>query len=157
VSEKADNVCYRPSKTLLVALFCVLAGVLFVAAIPTAWATPVSQDPTDPLAIPTCPPSTIPVTNVSITGPTRGVPNVVYPFTAVITPTDVTSPTFRWFPWPNTGQDTPNVTYVWPMPGNKRIIVVVLNPLNPWVCGLAADSHDIAIPYKVQLPVINKH
>ncbi len=154
MTEKTDNVCYRPSKTMLVALFCVLAGVLFVPAIPTAWATP-SEAPAQ--TIPPCPSQTIPVTGVRIDGPTWVALNFTYAFTAVISPPDATSPIgYTWFPVPASGQDTANARYTWTTLGRKMILVTAINPLNPWVCGVASASHEIVVAENYYMPVVIK-
>jgi hypothetical protein len=147
MTERTDNVCYRPSRALLVVLFCVLAGVLFLTAIPTVWAIP-SQGP--------CPPGTIPVAQVTIHGPTRGVLNVTYVFLATVTPITYTRPiTYVWAPEPASGQSTANASYMWTTPGRKAIIVIALNP-EPYHCGAVSDWHEILIPSSIHLPVIRR-
>jgi hypothetical protein len=148
MTERTDNVCYRPSKTMLVTLFCVLVGVLFLVAIPTVWATPSENG--------ACPPGTIPVAQVTIHGPTQGAPNVTHAFTAVVSPTGA-SPTvdYFWQPAPASGQSTASASYIWTTLGHKVIMVTAFNP-DPYACGRASDWHEVFIAARIHLPVISK-
>jgi uncharacterized repeat protein (TIGR01451 family) len=85
-------------------------------------------------------PST-PLTGVSIDGPTWGVPNTTYTFTATVSPPDASEPiAYVWSPTPDTGQASPLAGYTWTTAGTKTISVTAEND-----GGSAADTHIIAI------------
>ncbi len=81
------------------------------------------------------------LTDVAITGPTRGYTDTLYAFTAVITPANASIPiTYTWTPAPASGKGDATARYTWPMTGAKTITLSAQN------CGESdSDTHDIAI------------
>ncbi|MBN2007272.1 MAG: hypothetical protein JXA21_28230 [Anaerolineae bacterium] len=97
---------------------------------------PVTGTHTITIAVPN-----IPVTGVEIAGPTSGVVDVGYTFTADIIPDNATTPiTYTWTPAPDSGQGTATVTYSWATAGSKTIAVTAGNDGTP-----VADTHTITI------------
>jgi hypothetical protein len=122
-----------------------LAGAAFLALIPAIWGTPSAN---------ACDPGTIPLTVVTIAGPTKGGVNVTHEFTAAITPANATQPiVYEWQPPPALGQRTAIVRCAWTTAGSKKIIVIAHSP---YFCGDANDDHTITIAHLVDLPVIVK-
>ena len=101
-------------------------------------------------APPICP---SPLTGVGISGPTEGYVSTAYVFTAVITPSDATSPiTYTWTPQPESGQGTDSVSYEWATPGVYTITLTAENCGGP-----VSDTHAIAIEapeWYVYLPLV---
>jgi len=89
------------------------------------------------------PSCTAPLAGVSLLGPSEGLVETPYAFTAIITPTDATPPVaYTWSPPPDAGQGTRNVTYTWAITGAQAITVAASH------CSGAhtvADHHMIAI------------
>jgi hypothetical protein len=74
---------------------------------------------------PTCP---HPLEDVTISGPTEGITETSYAFTAVVSPADVTEPlTYVWSPEPDSGQGTASASYRWTTPTVYSITVEVEN------------------------------
>ena len=64
----------------------------------------------------------LPLTDVSITGPTHGYTDTTYNLTASITPTAATEPiTYTWTPEPVSGQGTLTATYQWAAAGMHTV------------------------------------
>ncbi|MBU1746364.1 MAG: NPCBM/NEW2 domain-containing protein, partial [Chloroflexi bacterium] len=84
-------------------------------------------------------------TAVTITGPTTGIVNTVYSFTAAVSPVVATTPlTYVWQtagqpPITHTGGLSDTVDLTWSMPGTKSITVTATNP-----GGMTVDTHVIA-------------
>jgi len=101
---------------------------------------------THTIVISTPPPEVTPLTDVTISGPTAGITNVVYSFAATVSPVAATTPiTYTWTPTPNSGQGTANATYTWSTPGDKTITVTAQNPANT-VTGTHAITLSAAPP-----------
>jgi len=94
------------------------------------------------------------VTDVTISGPTSGVTNTLYTFTANVTPTAATTPiTYTWTPDTHVAQSGAGVTYTWSVTGNKTISVSAEN------CGGSdTDTHTISIEasetHAIYLPMV---
>jgi len=92
---------------------------------------------------PTPPACAVPLTGVTITGPTGGYTDTLYTFTAVPTPANATLlVAYTWTPLPESGQSTASASYRWTATGSKTIGVTAGN------CGgahSAGDSHTIII------------
>ncbi len=95
------------------------------------------------------------LSGVSINGPTSGVVDTPYTFSADVTPADANQPiTYTWSPEPDSGQGTASVRYTWTTSGTQTINLTVEN------CGGSqSDSHQIAISpppsqYVVYLPIV---
>lgn len=87
----------------------------------------------------------ISVTGVTISGPTTGLTNTAYTFTATVQPPNATTPiTYTWTPTPDSGQDTAHATYTWAAAGTHQITVTAEN------AGSATDSHAIVISAPVE-------
>lgn len=72
--------------------------------------------------------SQIAVTNVSISGPSSGTPNVIYTYNAAVSPSDASTPiNYTWTPEPLSGQGTSQASYSWPTVGDKTIEVEAAN------------------------------
>lgn len=73
------------------------------------------------------------LTDVTLTGPTEGVPGTEYTFTAEVSPTDATTPvTYTWTAtnrgeMVRTGERTDNIAYTWETPGDKVVNVTATN------------------------------
>jgi YVTN family beta-propeller protein len=73
----------------------------------------------------------IPLTGVVISGPTMGVIDATYTFTANVSPVTATLPiTYTWSPAPNSVQGAANATYSWPTTGTQTITVTATNAIN---------------------------
>jgi len=102
--------------------------------------------------------SCVPVTGVTIGGPTTGLVGVPYGFGAAVVPANATAPIdYAWTPAPGGGQGTANATYTWSAAGTYNVGVAVSN------CGGAGtgnDDHSITISagsvYRVFLPTVVK-
>jgi hypothetical protein len=100
-----------------------------------------------------------PSISVSINGPTRGLYDTAYRFTATVSPSTPLAPvTYTWAPAPDSGQGTDAATYTWPRwstwypTGDKTVSVMAVN-----VEGTAIDTHAITIyPAGVYLPIVVK-
>jgi hypothetical protein len=97
---------------------------------------------------------TTPLTGVTISGPTIGITNTTYTFTASPQPVGATTPvTYHWSPEPDSGQGTSSAGYAWASDGVKTIT------LNAQNCGGASSKvHTITIGagagYRICLPLI---
>lgn len=96
-------------------------------------------------------------TSVIIIGPTAGVVDESYAFTAIVSPITATKPiTYTWTPDPAGGQGMETASYNWESSGGKSVTVTVENVLSivP-VIGV----HDIVIAggYEVYLPLVLKN
>ena len=61
-------------------------------------------------------------------GPTSGYTDTLYPFSAVVTPTDTTTPiTYTWSPPPDSGQGSATVNYTWGIAGSQVITLTAEN------------------------------
>ncbi len=99
---------------------------------------------------PGCP---IPLSDVTIDGPTTGYVDAAYTLNASLTPTDATPPiSYTWSPEPASGQGTGSARYTWSATGTYTISLTAQN------CGGSrTDSHQISITaagYHVYLPII---
>lgn len=93
--------------------------------------------------------SHIPVEEVSIEGPAVGRVDIVYSFTAVITPLDASPPIrYIWSPSPLDGQRRQIVKYVWETPGEKVINLTAYNKN-----GSANGTHIINITTGTIVPI----
>lgn len=97
----------------------------------------------------------VPLSGVTINGPTTGYTGTTYAFNAAIVPANATAPiTYTWSPEPVSGQGAPSASYTWAMTGAKTISLTATN------CGgTATDGHTIAInalgiQYYVYLPLV---
>ncbi len=95
------------------------------------------------------------LTGVVISGPTSGVADLPYAFTARITPTDATPPiTYTWSPEPHAGQSSAFSTYIWAVSGTKVITVTAEN------CGGSnTATHTVTIagePRRLFMPLVLK-
>ncbi len=98
-------------------------------------------------APPTC---AVPLTGVTISGPTSGYTNTQYTFTAAPTPANATLPiAYTWSPAPQSGQNTASATYQWDTTGSKTINVTASNCSGAHT---ANDDHTITI--QGQLPLL---
>lgn len=96
---------------------------------------------------PTC---AVPLTGVTITGPTSGVTGTTYTFTAAPTPAHATAPlAYTWTPAPATGQGTASVTYQWDTAGSKTVQVAASNCSG---ANTANDEHPITLQGQTPLP-----
>jgi len=83
----------------------------------------------------------IPLTSVTLEGPTSGYTGTVYAFDSTITPLDATRPiTYEWLPSPLSGQGTSNASYRWDDPGIYSITLRAEN-----IGGAVTDTHMITI------------
>ena len=100
----------------------------------------------------------VPVTGVTINGPTTGLVGVSYGFNAVVAPANATEPiAYTWTPAPGGGPGTANASYSWSTAGTYQLSVAVSN------CGgtgSGSDDHTITISagtvYSVFLPIVQK-
>jgi aspartate 1-decarboxylase len=91
------------------------------------------------------------VTSVSINGPTMGVINQDYVFTATASPPTATLPiTYTWSPAPASGQNTRFAAYRWTEAGDKMITVAAENTGDT-----AVQTHTLTIVVQVQSVGIN--
>jgi RHS repeat-associated protein len=89
-------------------------------------------------APPVCPD---PLEFVAIDGPTGGYTDTLHAFTAVITPSDATTPvTYTWSPEPEGGQGTISASYQWGEPGVYTITLTAENCGGP-----VSDTHSVEI------------
>ncbi|HNT74577.1 MAG TPA: hypothetical protein PKH77_06125 [Anaerolineae bacterium] len=87
----------------------------------------------------------IPVTGVAISGPTMGLTDTAYTFTATVQPPNASMPiTYTWTPAPDSGQGTAHASYTWATAGTKQVSVTAENG------GSATDSHEIVISAPVE-------
>jgi uncharacterized repeat protein (TIGR01451 family) len=94
--------------------------------------------------------------SVIIVGPTIGLVDESYAFTAIVSPITTTRPiTYRWSPEPVSGQGTEIASYTWGSSGEKRITVAAENFFSVVP---ASGTHDITIlaNYGVYLPLVLK-
>jgi uncharacterized repeat protein (TIGR01451 family) len=98
--------------------------------------------------------TSIPLTGVTIDGPTSGYVNTPYTFTARVTPTTATLPiAYTWSPTPALGQGFAVVTYTWSTTGAKTISVTTTN-----AGGTASDTHPFLVEWrKVHLSLVLRH
>ncbi|MDY7078105.1 MAG: hypothetical protein SXV54_14415, partial [Chloroflexota bacterium] len=76
----------------------------------------------------TPPACAIPLTDVTISGPTSGVTGTTYAFNAASTPTNATTPiAYTWTPAPQSGQNTASASYQWETTGSKTVQVAASN------------------------------
>jgi photosystem II stability/assembly factor-like uncharacterized protein len=102
-------------------------------------------------------PSVTAPANVTISGPTTGMPNSTYTFAASVGPVATTMPiTYIWeasgkSPMTTTANLTNTVTFNWSIAGEKAITVTAAN-----AAGIVSDTHVIAIeePHRVYLPLV---
>ncbi len=88
----------------------------------------------------------VPVQTVKIAGPILGGPNIAYSFTAIVSPTNATTPiTYTWSPTPTGGQGTATATYSWTVFGAMAVTVVAQNDFSS-----AESTHAITIAVGVQ-------
>jgi uncharacterized repeat protein (TIGR01451 family) len=98
--------------------------------------------------------TSIPLTGVTIDGPTSGYINIPYTFTARIAPPTATLPiTCAWSPTPALEEGCALVTYTWSTTGAKTITVTATN-----AGGTASDTHPFLVEWrKVYLPLVLRH
>jgi CSLREA domain-containing protein len=106
------------------------------------------------------PPATceVPLTGVTISGPTSGITGTTYTFSAAPEPSNATAPvTYNWTPEPDSGQGTTSASYSWDVAGEKTIAINAQN------CGGArSDTYQIEIgagtgpgdEYFIYLPLV---
>jgi len=83
----------------------------------------------------------VPLTGVTISGPTTGTVGNFYDFTASVTPPTATRPAYTWSSTGLvSGQGTPSARYRWTAPGTYTITVRAENP-----AGVVSDTHVIVI------------
>ncbi|MFC2046469.1 hypothetical protein ACFLTC_02995 [Chloroflexota bacterium] len=96
----------------------------------------------------------IPISGVTISGPSSGQPDTGYTFSAELQPVTASLPiTYTWSPEPYSGQGTPDAGYTWTTTGTKQIDLDVENCDGT---GGALDSHNIEInlSQNIYLPLI---
>jgi len=101
----------------------------------------------------TCPADIVPLTSVSLDGPTVGATGTSYPFTATVFPITTTLPVT--YAWHVSGHTTLTVTqgmsatenFAWSQPGSKLILVEAINRL-----GSALASHTIIVETPISGP-----
>jgi uncharacterized repeat protein (TIGR01451 family) len=95
--------------------------------------------------------TSVPLTGVTIDGPTGGYFNTPYTFTATVTPATATLPIIcAWSPTPALGQGCALVTYTWSTTGTKTISVTATN-----AGGTASDTHSFLVEWRqVYLPLV---
>jgi len=70
----------------------------------------------------------VPLNSATINGPTTGMVNTLYNYSVITDPITATTPiSYNWWPTPNSGQGTPDVTYSWPSTGVYSAVVTVNN------------------------------
>ncbi len=90
----------------------------------------------------------VPIASVTIGGPTAGVTDTLYSFTAVIAPVTTTPPIgYTWSPTPETGQGSATASYRWSTVGAQIIMVTATN-----VSASVVDTHTIFIEKEVVPP-----
>jgi hypothetical protein len=83
----------------------------------------------------------IPLDSVEISGPGLGNIDMLYTFSAAVSPPTATLPiTYVWSPEPVAGQGSALVTYTWPVAGVKTITVTASN-----MSGVASGTHTITV------------
>jgi len=109
-----------------------------------------AQFPADSITLVVVPPGGGPLTGVEITGPVTGTIGAALLFTAVVSPSDASTPiTYTWSPGPDGGQGTPAATYRWGTGGVKVIAIAAENSGGP-----VTDEHEIAIwEHAIWLPL----
>jgi hypothetical protein len=101
----------------------------------------------------------VPVTGVTIGGPTSGLVGVPYGFNTTVAPANATEPiAYTWTPAPASGQGTVNASYTWSAAGTYNISVAVSNCSGQ---GTGTDDHGITISagtvLRVFLPIVEIH
>ncbi|MBN2392426.1 MAG: hypothetical protein JXR84_16975 [Anaerolineae bacterium] len=92
---------------------------------------------------PTPPACAVPLTGVTISGPSSGVTNTIYTFNVLPTPANATAPiAYTWTPVPQSGQGTASATYQWNTTGSK---IVQVDASNCSGTHNANDDHSITI------------
>jgi hypothetical protein len=101
---------------------------------------------------------TVPLSGVTISGPTSGSPSTAYTFNASVSPANASSPiTYTWSPAPGSGQGSSSAQYTWSTTGVQTISVTATNCSSG---GTASDTHTININdspggnYKVYISLI---
>jgi hypothetical protein len=100
-------------------------------------------------------PSDAPPTDVVISGPTMGMVNTAYTFTATVSPITATQPIT--YVWRATGQDlmthtgglSHTIPFTWMVPGTHTIIVTATN-----IAATVTDTHIITVEQMIYLPLI---
>ncbi len=99
------------------------------------------------------------IDDVAINGPTTGIVEESYTFTATVSPGTASLPiTYTWSPTPTSDseQGMPVVTYTWTTTGPKTITVTATN-----AGGTVTGVHTILIidspPWKIYLPIVSKN
>jgi hypothetical protein len=99
----------------------------------------------------------VPLSGVSISGPTQGYADTLYTFTGVVTPAVATPPfTYTWSPEPESGQGAASAAYQWAISGIYTITLAAQS------CGGGSDvaTHAITIEageqYNLYLPLVLK-
>ncbi len=101
----------------------------------------------------------IPISGVTISGPTAGLVGMPYPFNSSVTPANASAP-FRYVgsAGPGSGQGTASAIYTW---GSRGPCTVQLTVSNCGVAGSASDDHGIVLSVgtvsRVFLPVVPRH
>lgn len=87
------------------------------------------------------------LSGVNINGPSIGITNTIYAFTAAIVPLNATQPvSYTWLPEPESGQGTAAAGYQWTAPGVHTITLEAKN------CGgIVSTKHNITISDEIQL------
>jgi hypothetical protein len=97
----------------------------------------------------------IPPTDVVISGPTTGMVNTAYTFTATVSPITATQPiTYVWRatgqdPMTHTGGLSRTIPFTWSLPGTHTITVTATN-----VAATVTDTHVITVKQMIYLPLI---
>lgn len=74
------------------------------------------------------PPACVGLTDVGIDGPTRGYTGTSITFTALVTPTNASTPiTYTWAPSPDSGQESASAAYIWAVTGTETITLAAAN------------------------------
>ena len=93
----------------------------------------------------------VPLTAVTISGPTTGSTNASHIFSATVSPITATTPiTYTWSPVPNSGQGTALATYSWLTDGDKTITITAEN-----MGGIVTNTRTINLNAPVTGVVIN--
>ena len=98
---------------------------------------------------------TVAPTGVHIDGPTSGVVDESYTFTATVSPPEATPPiTYTWSPLPDSGQGTGVVTYSWNAAGEWTITVTAENGAST---APVLGTYDVVIGgYEIYVPLVVK-
>lgn len=84
----------------------------------------------------------VPLSSVTIAGPTKGLINETYVFTATAMPSTASQPiTYTWSPEPDSGQGMPVATFTWAAAGPHTVIVTATNRAGIPV----SDTHAIRV------------